>query len=646
MSNAYPKQFKVTTAVAGRNKFSMPFSCITTNNFGIMKPILCKYMVPGDKITNCEIREFQRLMPMPSPTFGKIDSITRAFFVPMRSIMHSFNEFVSFNPYYSGSYTSGTVKTNIQNYNVPFTTVQQLNNLFATSSYGLSTSVTSSAKPWDFACYRQATDTVIGYHKFTLTGKRVYDFLMSLGCNFPWLTAPYGSDGTANMRAQATQRISLLPIFACLKAYVDWIVPSRYYQNYADIIAMFRSNQPFTSALSATSLSSLLIPLRSYLESDFFTSAFANPFVEGSGTIGGTIKVPNPANSATEANSEFFKNVTAQLAKTVDDSGLQSIDAGGAYVNTSDSGTSTEIISRGINRFTLQSIGALQSMLDRGLIAGTKIQTWLETEFGVKPDNSYLDLSTYLGRFENTISIGDVTSHADTKGTGDTGSYLGQYAGKGIGTGNAHFDYETKDEHGFFIVFNEILPRTSYYQGLRPEFQMLDRFDFFEPRFDNLGMEAIPLRTLVNNQKNQEFSDTGFGELSNPDAIFGFCPRYAPLKMHQDVISGDFRIKSLNTGLDSWYLSRDFDMRNAMDEEYKFIGPAFCDGSGGTSTNSYDRIFQYTDNFADHFYQIFVFNLNMVRPMKQISDYMVDNDEDREPGQKVIGVNVHGNDNV
>lgn len=84
MSNNFPKQFKVTTATSGKNKFSMPFQLITTNNFGIMKPLVCKYLVPNDKITRCEIREFQRLMPMPSPTFGKIDSVTRAFFVPMR----------------------------------------------------------------------------------------------------------------------------------------------------------------------------------------------------------------------------------------------------------------------------------------------------------------------------------------------------------------------------------------------------------------------------------------------------------------------------------------------------------------------------------------------------------------------------------
>lgn len=629
MSNNFPKQFKVTTATSGKNKFSMPFQVITTNNFGIMKPLVCKYLVPGDKITRCEIREFQRLMPMPSPTFGKIDSVTRAFFVPMRAIMHSFNEFVSFNPYYSSSFSNGNVNTLAQSYNVPFTTVSELNVLFASVSAGFSTSVSSFSDSWDFALYLTKDASKISYFKFTLKGKRVYDLLTSLGCSFPWLTAPWGTSGTAAMQAQASQKVSILPLFAVYKAYIDWIVPSRYYHNYSIIQSLFRSNQPFTSALNSTSLAKLLLPLRSFLESDFFTSAFENPTIQSNGQISSSIVIPNTV------PNENLNSVTASTGVNGVGEGL------GASVNLSGDNSDNYI-----NRFTLQSLGALQSMLDRGLIAGTKIQTWLETEFGIKPDNAYLDLSSYLGRFQNTISIGDVTSYADTKGNGDSGSYLGQYAGKGMGSGNAHFNYEAK-EHGFFIVFNEVLPRTSYYQGLKPEFQMLDKFDFFQPEFDNLGMEAIPLRSLVNTQKSQTFYEqTAFGELSHPDSVFGFTPRYAPLKTQLDVISGDFRVRSLNSGLDSWYLSRDFDLRNGMDDEYKFIGPAFCDASDGTSTNNYDRIFQFTDSFADHFYQIFVFNLNMVRPMKQVSDYMVDNQEDRDSGQKVIGVNVHGNDNV
>lgn len=630
MPNSYPKQFKVTTAATSRNKFSLPFQVVTTNNFGVMKPLLCKYVVPTDKITHCEVREFQRLMPMPSPTFGKIDSITRAFFVPMRAIMHSFNEFISFNPYYSANVSGSTVTSVAQEYNVPFTTVANLNSLFVN---GPGFSSAGSATDYDFACFASSTSSSLAYKKFTLLGKRVYDFLNSLGCSFPWLTASYGTSGSSNMRAQANQKVSLLPVLACLKAYIDWIVPSRYFQNYSFIQSFLRSNAPYTQATTATVLAKLLIPLRSFLECDFFTGAFANPLIEGSGQIDATISIPNVANST------GYNDVTATLGQAnvnINTNQVNSVDGAGVDVGES---------SARINQFTIQSLGALQSMLNRGLIAGTKIQTWLETEFGIKADNDYLDLSSYLGRFENTIAIGDVTSQADTKGTNDSGAYLGQYAGKGIGSGTAHFDFEVK-EHGFFIVFNEILPRTSYYQGLHPEFQMLDRFDFFSPAFDNLGMEAIPLRTLVNTQKVQQFEVPSAVELSDPDAIFGFAPRYAPLKTQFDIVSGDFRVKSLNTGLDSWYLSRDFDLRAGMDDAYKIISPAFCDASTGTSTNSYDRIFQYTDNFADHFFQVFQFDLNMVRPMKQISDYMLDNQEDRESGSKVIGVNVHGNDNV
>lgn len=637
MANSYPKQFNVSTAVSSRNSFNNSFQVVTTANFGVLKPLLCKYVVPTDKITKCQINEFQRLMPMPCPTFGKIDSITRCFFVPMRAILHSFNEFVSFNPYYSSQFNSGNVSPSVTTPVVPYTNVGFLNVLFCGSTF----STSGSATDYDFAVFASSTATTLSFRKFTLLGKRIYDMLISIGCNFPWLTAPWGTSASSNMRSQASQRVSLLPIFAIYKAYIDWIVPSRYYHNYSALQSMFRMNNPANAPMGHGALISLFVELRSFLESDFFTSAFASPLSESAGQITTTLVVPNPGDYSSDGNS--YSPVVAPIGRSNFNSSTNNLSPhDGAKVSTSSPDEDLYI-----NTFTIQSLGALQSMLNRGLIAGTKIQTWLETEFGIKPDNAYLDLSSYLGRFENTISIGDVTSYADTV-DGSNGSYLGQYAGKGVGSGQAHFEFDVK-EHGFFIVFNEVLPRTSYYQGLHPEFQMLDRFDFFSPAFDNLGMEAIPLRTLVNSQKTQLFTpgETPVAsELSDPDSIFGFCPRYAPLKSQFDIISGDFRVNSLNTGLDSWYLSRDFDLRVGVDEDYKYISPAFCDGSDGSSTNSYDRIFQFTDGFADHFYQIFVFDFVLSRPMKSVQDYMIDNQEDLEKGSKVIGVNVHGNDNV
>lgn len=581
------KSYVTKKAVGDLNRFDMSSQVVTTNNFGIIKPIYLRYCVPGDKITNCEVREFQRLMPMPAPTFGRLTSITRAFFVPCRSVFHGFNEFISQNylPYSnSAAHTLNTPR-------VPFTTVATLNYLFRDSSYSTRN---GSAKSFDF--YNRNADGTIVYFKFTLKGKRIYDLFNSIGLSFPWIT-------DANMSTSGgNQPINLMPLLAVLKFYYDWIVPSRFIDTFQNVQAFINStiNWTSTSPVPADVLKRLIFELRSWLEDDFFTSAFESPSGQtNQGTTDFSWTSPNNTSTVITENSK---------------QGLDTV--------TNKYGT-IKVNNYKIDDYTLKTLGALQSMLNRGLLAGTKIQTWLETEFGIKASKDALNISTYLGKSENDIAIGDVTSYADTSAS--DGAYLGQYAGKGIGSGQAHFNYEAK-EHGYFIVTNEILPRTTYYQGLAPEFQMSDCYDFFQPEFDNVGVDAIPLRTLCN-VSDQHANPSVDAALTLYDSVFGFVPRYASLKTSFDRVSGDFRVPTLNTGLDSWYLARDMRIESGFDDAFKRISAAFCDGSTGTSTNNYDRIFQVTSNNVDHFFQVFYLDVKMSRPMKSVGMFLYPEDE-------------------
>ena len=127
------------------------------------------------------------------------------------------------------------------------------------------------------------------------------------------------------------------------------------------------------------------------------------------------------------------------------------------------------------------------------MLAGSKVQDWLETEFGLRPSTDALNLSTYLGKISDTIMIDDIYSQADTSPSG--GQLLGAYAGRAKKGTSGTFKYSSR-EHGFFIITTEIIPKTSYFQGLTPEFSMLDRFDFFQPEFDNMGVQAISHKEL------------------------------------------------------------------------------------------------------------------------------------------------------
>ena len=93
----YPSKSKVNVAAANNNKFDLSKTVVTTHDFGRAKAIECRYMVPGDKF-NIKLSSFTRLLPMVSPTFGKIDTVQRAFFVPIRSLLPQFYDWVSNQP--------------------------------------------------------------------------------------------------------------------------------------------------------------------------------------------------------------------------------------------------------------------------------------------------------------------------------------------------------------------------------------------------------------------------------------------------------------------------------------------------------------------------------------------------------------------
>lgn len=588
----YPSNYQTLSAAGGRkNQFDLSRQVVTTSNFGIIKPLALQYCVPGDKHT-IDVSGLTRLMPMPSPTFGKLDVVIKGYFVPLRTVMPTFLEFLSMNPSPYGSTVASSVS-------VPYTTDVEIRKFFTDppegySKFALPVSVVPNPPHPDFKV--GSTEYV-----FANGGKHIYDLLISLGCNI-------------NFNATTETNISLLPLFAFWRTYIDWIVPSRYLTGYRDVIALVRKTQdPQTSAkFDHLTLGPLLgkFPV-AFLDDDFFTSAWEMPFSNGSSQVNLNIHLPNPSNIGTYEFPEVWGSTNPKNAK----------DSGARVTAVDDSGY--------INQYTLMSLGALQDMLNRGILAGTKVSDWLETEFGIKVDSAVTNECLYLGKHVDTIQIGDVMSTSDTYQSPSTGSYLGQYAGKGIGANSAHFDFTSK-EHGYLILTMCIVPRTSYYQGLHPEFTQLDRFDFFQPEFDNMAGQAIPFSLLCN--APDAFESPLKAPITNSDEIFGFCPRYADLKTSFDTVSGDFRIPSLNQNLESWFMARTFDPSSPYTWLHK-IGLNFCDASSKCEANRYYNIFQYhslpfESDDPDYFYQIFVMRWKALRPMKSVSEFLKPQHED------------------
>ena len=279
-------------------------------------------------------------------------------------------------------------------------------------------------------------------------------------------------------------------------------------------------------------------------------------------------------------------------------------------------------------------------MLNKGMITGNKIKDWLKTEFGIEPNKDALRMSSYLGLGRTPFEIGEVYSSSDTLEQG--GVPLGSYAGRGNGAGVSQFSYKA-DQHSILIVTSEIIPHSVYYQGIHPLNLLLDRFDFFQPEFDNVGVRAIARKELFNasNFAAQNFDPTDSDQAKWLDGIFGFAPQYANLKVGFDNVLGDFRLKSMETELSSWFAARKFNAP-AQDKYYENINSNFCKVDGIENALGYDDMFTYSGTDQDHFYTRFSVNIIANRPMVPLSDALV---LEEDKNVRKVGVNTNNNPN-
>lgn len=635
-----PNKYDVKVAAPKPSRIPMPKHVVMTHDFGTINPIECKICFPGDK-WNIDVSHFTRLMPMPSPTFGKVDVITRAFFVPCRVLFKDWKEFISNNLVPQGAPSSVSLGNGI----APTTNVDMFTKAFLGSGLGLATR--SESDSYDFLHYSIMFNELgeiesLDQFRYVLTyrGRVVLSMLRGLGYNIPFVSFD-GIDGVSQSVLDsldsegktwvntATQKLSLLPLLSFLRFYIDWIIPSRFVNNHLQVLAglraVYRDDSAYQYLESYAGIdkrqytSSLLVKLlafpTSYLEDDFFTSAFVSPY----------------GYESNMANSTSLPNYADNPTFNFDSVAVDSQGRAGANVVTSDIVQATDD-RFAINAFTLKSLGALQDMVNRGKVAGTKIQDYLKVTYGIEPSSEALDLSVYLGSHRSTIQIGDVMSNADTK-TSDGGAYLGEYAGRALGgKQNMKFSYECK-EHGFLIVTTEIQARTSYWQGLRPECTAIDRLDFFQPELDNLGVEAIPQSLLNNHQYLDSDSIESTSRFVDINSVFGFTPRYSKYKVNFDSLLGDFRVPTLNTGLDSWYLARYI-------QSQQYINEQFTEMVQNNTSVEYDKIFQVADNSADHFYSIYNLDIVAYRHMKSLTESL-----EVEEGSRDVSASFNGSIN-
>lgn len=184
----------------------------------------------------------------------------------------------------------------------------------------------------------------------------------------------------------------------------------------------------------------------------------------------------------------------------------------------------------------------LYKWTNRNTIAGQRIAELLRAQgFGQYVDD---EKSNFIGYGEEEVDIVDVVSTADTfSNFSSEGAHLGQYGGRGIKAFSSKKNNFETSEDGFVITLCSFVPNSGYCQALDLDHICLNKNDMYQAEFDGLGYEANPVSMVVADRNVTILSNFGTPD-QTVDKVFGFAPRYTRFKMANNVLSGEYSLRS------------------------------------------------------------------------------------------------------
>ena len=555
-----------------REHIHLPSRVITTNDFGFCLPIFAREVIPGDQ-WHLDISSFLRLSPLSVPTYASIRQTVRAFYVRFSSVWLPWNDFYAGRPYVNNgvSYNFDSVPTIGNDVIVDF---------FASNSQ----EITQGTPDFSALVRVSETDTVLKKFRFKDDYRRMYSLLLNLGYKLNWVTY----SATGQVITDGTE-FSLLPILCYLRAYYDYYLPSRY-TNSSTLRQIFDK-----VSYDAEDLQKILGYVRDTLycnfDSDYFTASWLNPNSPLTQDEQFQYKFDDPSNIISPSVQDISMNTPAlNLTRPL------------------------------ITQDSLNLLNAAYNWVVRQGLAGQRYFEQIFAQYGIKLPNILTRRCEFLGSTTSTVMTQDVTSTASTQ-VGDTVTALGDYAGKGHAASQGSNIKLDANDYGMIICIHNIIPDGGYVQGRNREVMHLNRYDYFQPEFDCVGMQA------VRNDELFAMCDDGaeVTKVHQPKGVFGFLPRYSEYRRPYDNLSGDFVIDSRNTGLSSYHSFRIFkptevaDSFPSNDLNFRQIEP------NRDKELPFSRIFNLTDDSYDHFICVFNIDAKVFRYMRTFQSSYLEN---------------------
>lgn len=255
------------------------------------------------------------------------------------------------------------------------------------------------------------------------------------------------------------------------------------------------------------------------------------------------------ANSTQQKYGQLFASSYNKVG-VYQDSGITDNKYGTWATNINMSQMSPQTVSVNGLGFTMEQLRALAQetrIFERLARCGSRYTEYLQSNFGISPADETLQRALYIGGWKMPIVTTEVLQTAQ-----DGNSPVGTMRGHGIASGGEFVTTYTAKEFCVLMGLTTIEPQIIYTQGIPREYTYKERFDFFNPSFQNLSEQAV---------RNSEIYYGSDGK--NLDT-FGYQGYYSELRSDVDKAVGDFRTSKLNY----WTQSINFTQRPNLNNTF------------------------------------------------------------------------------
>nr|QJB19885.1 MAG: major capsid protein [Microvirus sp.] len=202
---------------------------------------------------------------------------------------------------------------------------------------------------------------------------------------------------------------------------------------------------------------------------------------------------------------------------------------------------------------SLREAWQVQSILELDARGGTRYVEILQNHFNVVSPDFRLQRPEYLGGGQANINSHPIAQTSPTSGSNAQGQ-LAAFA-TASSQGNSIGFTKSFVEHGYVIGLACARADLTYQQGLNRMWSRSTRFDFFWPKLQELGEQAV---------LSKEIYAQG---TANDDVVFGYQERYAEYRFKPSEIHGEFR-STYSTPLDQWHMAEEFGSLPALNATF------------------------------------------------------------------------------